>query len=329
MADENTLDNNTTVVTGEAVEQQDVQTTQPDLTSDNNGDVLDSGESFESPEEEEVFDSSEDFEDYDYSEDGEEEQEDDLSDDNHEDDDSEWYDEEGNSVASEETDGNAEDKPSGENKKEQDNEQSGKSVESDVKSDRDYLSRIYEEYIPGTNEFFSAVANDAKKAVEESLGEEFDQFNPEHIARYNYFAAKSAKEREEEMRRGIEQCKRQDEEERQARIRAEQQAAYNNAAKKFNDYMGTQIKTQELADRFKEFIDTRLSNRDQRVLDEQIGKGDYSGVQKIIDSLKTGRRYERPQQRQQTPRFASQQPRQSKPSNKHHGNRVPRLSDIL
>ena len=151
-----------------------------------------------------------------------------------------------------------------ENKKEEDNnEQSGKSVESDVKSDRDYLSRIYEEYIPGTNEFFSAVANDAKKAVEESLGEEFDQFNPEHMARYNYFAAKSAKEREEEMKRGIEQCKRQDEEERQARIRAEQQAAYNNAAKKFNDYMGTQIKTQELADRFKEFVDTSLSNRDQ------------------------------------------------------------------
>lgn len=327
MTDENTLDNNTTVEGSSEVQEQNVPESQADLSDDNQ--EPESSLISSNANSDDDYDESE-YDDYDEYDDEDESGDSDLTDDNHEDDDSEWYDEEGNSVA-DETGSKAENKPSDGNKKEEDNnEQSGKSVESDVKSDRDYLSRIYEEYIPGTNEFFSAVADDAKKAVEESLGEEFDQFNPEHMARYNYFAAKSAKEREEEMRRGIEQCKRQDEEERQARIRAEQQAAYNNAAKKFNDYMGTQIKTQELADRFKEFVDTRLSNRDQRILDEQIGKGDYSGVQKIIDSLKTGRRYERPQQRQQTPRFASQQPRQSKPSHKHHGSYVPLLlSDIL
>ena len=161
-------------------------------------------------------------------------------------------------------------------------------------SDEEYIRKnIDSSFIPGTNEFFEAVENEAKSAVENSTGEEFDEFNPQHISRYNYYVNQCAKKREDEMHRGIEWCRKRD-----ARIIAEQNA--KKVEKEFGDFLNKQITSPELANKFQEACDN-LTVRQTREINARIEKGDYTGVQRIIDSIKGQRGTSKP-------RYASQNP---------------------
>lgn len=179
--------------------------------------------------------------------------------------------------------------------------------------DEEYIRKnIDSSFIPGTNEFFEAVENEAKSAVENSTGEEFDEFNPQHISRYNYYVNQCAKKREDEMHRGIEWCKRRD-----ARLVAEQNA--KKVEKEFGDFLNKQITSPELASKFQEACDN-LTVRQTREINAKIEKGDYTGVQRIIDSIKGQRGTSKP-------RYASQNPLPRR--NVSSGSNAPKLSDIL
>lgn len=180
-------------------------------------------------------------------------------------------------------------------------------------SDEEYIRKnIDSSFIPGTNEFFEAVENEAKSAVENSTGEEFDEFNPQHISRYNYYVNQCAKKREDEMHRGIEWCRKRD-----ARIIAEQNA--KKVEKEFGDFLNKQITSPELASKFQEACDN-LTVRQTREINAKIEKGDYTGVQRIIDSIKGQRGTSKP-------RYASQNPLPRR--NVSSGSNAPKLSDIL
>jgi hypothetical protein len=64
-------------------------------------------------------------------------------------------------------------------------------------------ARIKPDFVPGSKEFFQATATEAKEAVEKELGD-FDEFDPEHIARYNYFINEAQNQRKAEYQKGIE-----------------------------------------------------------------------------------------------------------------------------
>lgn len=180
-------------------------------------------------------------------------------------------------------------------------------------SDEEYIRKnIDSSFIPGTNEFFEAVENEAKSAVENSTGEEFDEFNPQHISRYNYYVNQCAKKREDEMHRGIEWCRKRD-----ARIIAEQNA--KKVEKEFGDFLNKQITSPELASKFQEACDN-LTVRQTREINAKIEKGDYTGVQRIIDSIKGQRGTSKP-------RYASQNPLPRR--NVSSGSNAPKLSDVL
>lgn len=180
-------------------------------------------------------------------------------------------------------------------------------------SDEEYIrNNIAPSFIPGTNEFFEAVENEAKSAVEKSTGEEFDEFNPQHISRYNYYVNQCAKKREDEMHRGIEWCRKRD-----ARVVAEQNA--KKVEKEFGDFLNKQITSPELASKFQEACDN-LTVKQTREINAKIEKGDYTGVQRIIDSIKGQRGTSKP-------RYASQNPLPRR--NVSNGSNAPKLSDIL
>lgn len=179
--------------------------------------------------------------------------------------------------------------------------------------DEEYIrNNIDSSFIPGTNEFFEAVENEAKTAVENSTGEEFDEFNPQHISRYNYYVNQCAQKREAEMHRGIEWCRKRD-----ARIVAEQNA--KKVEKEFGDFLNKQITSPELASKFQEACDN-LTVKQTREINAKIEKGDYTGVQRIIDSIKGHRGTSKP-------RYASQNPLPRR--NVSSGSNAPKLSDIL
>lgn len=179
--------------------------------------------------------------------------------------------------------------------------------------DQKYMDRIYPEFIAGTNEFFNGVEDDARKAVEQSTGEEFDEFNPQHMSRFNYYANLAAKRREDEGRRGIEYLKRQEQE--MAQIQKQKEVEKN-----FGEFLNKQITSQELANRFQEACDN-LTVRQTREINAKIEKGDYSGVQRIIDGIKGQRGTSKP-------RYASQNPLPRR-NVSNYGNNAPKLSDIL
>lgn len=189
----------------------------------------------------------------------------------------------------------------------------GKNDSQPANPEQKYVDRIYPEFIPGTNEFFSGVEEDARKAVEQSTGEEFDEFNPQHMSRFNYYANIAAKKREEEGRRGIEYLKR--EEQQIAQVQKQKEIERN-----FGEYLNKQIDSPELVNRFQEACDN-LTVKQTREINARIEKGDYSGVQRIIDGIK-GRRGNA------QPRYASQNPRPTR-TYPNHGNNAPKLSDIL
>lgn len=135
------------------------------------------------------------------------------------------------------------------------------------------------EFTPGTEEFFKAVYADAKAKTEQSLGEEFDQYNPEHIARLNYFNNVAQQERIEEYHKGVEYIKRQ-----------EEQARYNAAVEKKTQevtaYLSNMLPSKEEQLAFAEILEDKISRKHYRQLEEQVANGDYSGVEKLIRKVK-------------------------------------------
>lgn len=168
-------------------------------------------------------------------------------------------------------------------------------------------------FIPGTDEFFDAVEEDARKAVEKSLGEEFDEFNPKHISRYNYFLGQCGKSREAEMQRGLKWCR-----ERDAKVAQQQKA--QKIQKDFGDFLNSQITTQEQMKKFQDACDN-LTVKQTREINAMIENGDYGAVQQIINRIKGGNTGYR------QPRYASQNPRPVRQTK--NVNNAPRLSDIL
>ena len=63
-------------------------------------------------------------------------------------------------------------------------------------------SRVKPDYIPGTKEFFAAIEDEAKKAIEAEFGE-FDEFDTKHIARFNYFVNESINSRKAEYQAAV------------------------------------------------------------------------------------------------------------------------------
>ena len=248
-----------------------------DEMSDN---ILDSGADSETdepgPEEEDVTSDSDGDDEVIGDDDEESESPEEMSDnipDSDDEESSEVFDEDGNTVSEE-------DENAGPSEEEQDKEKNNEQTRdaSGPDSEADYIARnINREYIPGTNEFFDAVDNDARKIIEDQLGEDFDEFNPKHMARYNYVFSQCARSREDEMKRGLAQCRQRDS---QMAAMMERQKIQQG----LNDFLNKSLPTDEMK---QEFIraSKKITVEQQEAIDAQIAKGDYSGVQKLIEKI--------------------------------------------
>lgn len=118
-------------------------------------------------------------------------------------DDSTFYDNEGDVVGGDELsadDESAEDTDSVSEQTESVNEQ----AESDtIKPSDDVSGLIKPDFIPGSKEFFSAVEASAIERFNKETGEEFDEFDPKHLIKLNYFARLEAEDREQEYRDAV------------------------------------------------------------------------------------------------------------------------------
>jgi hypothetical protein len=188
--------------------------------------------------------------------DDEEDQEDD--DDSDSDDDSEGDSEDTDTDDSE----SAEDDPT----KKTDEEKADASSEL-VPLDEEVKARIKPDYVPGSKEFFQATAAEAKAAVKNELGD-FDEFDPDHIARYNYYVAEAQARRKSEYQKGVEQIK----DERKAK----------EVVGNLDSQMQKILPTPELKKKFGQAL-KQVSHGTYMEIEEALMKGDTS---KLIDLAK-------------------------------------------
>ena len=160
-----------------------------------------------------------------------------------------------------------------------DNEAGEKETQSSASADtaepsleEELKTGIKPDFIPGSKEFFQATAEEAKAKIVEELGE-FDEYNPDHIARFNYFVAEAQANRKAEYQ-GAVQIIKQGREQRAAQKRAVE------TQKQVDKQIDSILNTPELKQRFASLLKSMETNSrgDYLVLVEQLNQGKPEGL---------------------------------------------------
>lgn len=183
--------------------------------------------------------------------------------------DSIFYDEEGNifegedeeeeeDVEEEEEEENQESK----SKSEEDKQTQGLGATANTKQDV-VTSRIKPDFIPGSKEFFDAVEETAARRFKQEMGEEFDEFDPKHLIKFNYFARLEAAEREKEYKAAVSYIQKEE--------------ASKNIEKSLSNKLDEILVSPELKLKFSEELG-KISVSKYAELEKSIAAGDFSGI---------------------------------------------------
>jgi len=185
-----------------------------------------------------------------------------------------FYDEEGNifegedeEEEEEEEDGDVEEEEEEENqesksKSEEDKQTQGLGATANTKQDV-VASRIKPDFIPGSKEFFDAVEETAARRFKQEMGEEFDEFDPKHLIKFNYFARLEAAEREKEYKAAVSYIQKEE--------------ASKNIEKSLSNKLDEILVSPELKLKFSEELG-KISVSKYAELEKSIAAGDFSGI---------------------------------------------------
>ena len=185
-----------------------------------------------------------------------------------------FYDEEGNifededdEEEEEEEDGDVEEEEEEENqesksKPEEDKQTQGLGATANTKQDV-VTSRIKPDFIPGSKEFFDAVEETAARRFKQEMGEEFDEFDPKHLIKFNYFARLEADEREKEYKAAVSYIQKEE--------------ASKTIEKSLSNKLDEILVSPELKLKFSEELG-KISVSKYAELEKSIAAGDFSGI---------------------------------------------------
>lgn len=187
-----------------------------------------------------------------------------------------FYDEEGNIFEGEdeeeeesEEDGDVEEEEEEEeenqeskSKPEEDKQTQGLGATANTKQDV-VTSRIKPDFIPGSKEFFDAVEETAARRFKQEMGEEFDEFDPKHLIKFNYFARLEAAEREKEYKAAVSYIQREE--------------ASKTIERSLSNKLDEILVSPELKLKFSEELG-KISVSKYAELEKSIAAGDFSGI---------------------------------------------------
>ena len=185
-----------------------------------------------------------------------------------------FYDEEGNifegedeEEEEEEEDGDVEEEEEEENqesksKSEEDKQTNNLGSAANTKQDA-VTSRIKHDFIPGSKEFFDAVEETAARRFKQEMGEEFDEFDPKHLIKFNYFARLEAAEREKEYKAAVSYIQKEE--------------ASKTIEKSLSNKLDEILVSPELKLKFSEELG-KISVSKYAELEKSIAAGDFSGI---------------------------------------------------
>jgi len=190
--------------------------------------------------------------------------------------DSIFYDEEGNIFEGEdeeegesEEDGDVEEEEEEEeenqeskSKPEEDKQTQGLGATANTKQDV-VTSRIKPDFIPGSKEFFDAVEETAARRFKQEMGEEFDEFDPKHLIKFNYFARLEAAEREKEYKAAVSYIQKEE--------------ASKTIERSLSNKLDEILVSPELKLKFSEELG-KISVSKYAELEKSIAAGDFSGI---------------------------------------------------
>ena len=249
----------------------DAETLKNFLSARDEGDADSQSDKLSDDNNDEEFDedNDDDFEEGDEDEAGDDEDEEEANDEEDEDD-AEDEDDSDESEGSGKTDDTAtgDDKEAGEKK----TQSSASADTAEPSLEEELKTGIKPDFIPGSKEFFQATAEEAKAKIVEELGE-FDEYNPDHIARFNYFVAEAQANRKAEYQGAVEIIK-QVREQRVAQRRAIE------TQKQVDKQIDSILNTPELKQRFASLLKSMETNSrgDYLVLVEQLNQGKLEGL---------------------------------------------------
>ena len=123
--------------------------------------------------------------------------------------------------------------------------------------------RIKPDFIPGSKEFFDAVEETAARRFEQEMGEEFDEFDPKHLVKFNYFARLEAEEREKEYKAAVSYIAKEE--------------ASKNIEKSLSNKLDEILVSPELKLKFSEELG-KISVSKYAELEKSIAAGNFSGI---------------------------------------------------
>ena len=191
--------------------------------------------------------------------------------------DSIFYDEEGNIFEGEdEEEGESEEEEADEDEdveEEEENQESKSKPEEDKQTQglgatantkQDVVtSRIKPDFIPGSKEFFDAVEETAARRFKQEMGEEFDEFDPKHLIKFNYFARLEAAEREKEYKAAVSYIQKEE--------------ASKTIERSLSNKLDEILVSPELKLKFSEELG-KISVSKYAELEKSIAAGDFSGI---------------------------------------------------
>lgn len=150
----------------------------------------------------------------------------------------------------------------GKGKPEEDKQTQGLGATANTKQDV-VTSRIKPDFIPGSKEFFDAVEETAARRFKQEMGEEFDEFDPKHLIKFNYFARLEAAEREKEYKAAVSYIQKEE--------------ASKNIEKSLSNKLDEILVSPELKLKFSEELG-KISVSKYAELEKSIAAGDFSGI---------------------------------------------------
>lgn len=147
-------------------------------------------------------------------------------------------------------------------KSEEDKQTQGLGATANTKQDV-VTSRIKPDFIPGSKEFFDAVEETAARRFKQEMGEEFDEFDPKHLIKFNYFARLEASEREKEYKAAVSYIQKEE--------------ASKNIEKSLSSKLDEILVSSELKLKFSEELG-KISVSKYAELEKSIAAGDFSGI---------------------------------------------------
>ena len=124
-------------------------------------------------------------------------------------------------------------------------------------------SRIKPDFIPGSKEFFDAVEETAARRFKQEMGEEFDEFDPKHLIKFNYFARLEAAEREKEYKAAVSYIQKEE--------------ASKTIERSLSNKLDEILVSPELKLKFSEELG-KISVSKYAELEKSIAAGDFSGI---------------------------------------------------